>query len=61
MPEAMVLVVAAPERLDPSTIAGSEPAHLAPVGQTWCMASYDDGPVSIHYDVEGSGFPVLLI
>lgn len=57
----MVLAGADPERLDPSRIAGSEPARLAPVGQTWGMASYDDGPVSIHYDVEGSGFPVLLI
>ena len=25
------------------------------------MASYDNGDVSIHYDLEGDGFPVLLI
>ncbi len=39
----------------------SETAGATPLGQTVEMARYDDGPVSIHYDVEGDGFPVLLI
>lgn len=33
----------------------------AGLGQTGWMASFDNGSVSLHYDVEGDGFPVLLI
>ena len=29
--------------------------------QTWYMANFDNVSASIHYDVEGDGFPVLLI
>jgi pimeloyl-ACP methyl ester carboxylesterase len=36
-------------------------AVVTVLGQTGEMASYDNGPVSIYYDVEGDGFPVLLI
>ena len=32
-----------------------------PTGQNGSMAVFENGPVSLYYDVEGDGFPVLLI
>ncbi len=61
MPEAMVLA----ELRNRDCLAVGTPQRFGwtalVLGQTVRMASFENGSVSLHYDVEGDGFPVLMI